>query len=490
MGASFVVDTQSEVQALDVDAFDLTGQGDTLLVTSADALLSMDGGNGITASDVSETIMLDGLAYSASATGVALGSSNSLFVNGQAEGYNGVSAANNDNVVVNGAVDGANVGVSLTAQFTSLIANGEVQGGVAGILLDNSSDNSVNIGGQGSVESGASGILIDYAADDNVVTNDGHITSAQTAVYVYSSDSDRIINDGTISSSGESGADAAITFYTATGSSIQNSGVIADVMAIDLTEGSDASITSSGTIDGAIDVNGGSIAKISNSGTIEGFLSVGDTSQVDVENTGVWQAGELQFESSADNTLTNSGKILAAIQMGSGSDTLTNTGLITGLISFGGSGDTLTNGGTIHGSVFMGTGDTLTNTGAIHGGVVLGAGDTLTNAGTILGAVLLAAGDTIDTGHGEISGNITAAKSDTFDFSGSFGHNTILDFVATGPHHDTIHFASDDFASYAAVQAHVAQVGSNVVITLDAGDTIVLQSMTLAHLGTHDFTFG
>lgn len=120
----------------------------------------------------------------------------------------------------------------------------------------------------------------------------------------------------------------------------------------------------------------------------------------------------------------------------------------------------------------------------------MGTDDTLINTGTIHGDVVLQSGDTVDTSRGEIAGTVTANTSDTFDFSGSFGHNTILDFAATGTTHDTIHFESDDFANYAAVQAHMAQVGSDVVITLDAGDTIVLQSTTLAHLVSHDFTFG
>jgi hypothetical protein len=36
----------------------------------------------------------------------------------------------------------------------------------------------------------------------------------------------------------------------------------------------------------------------------------------------------------------------------------------------------------------------------------------------------------------------------------------------------------------------MAQVGHDVVITLDAGDTIILQHITLAHLTASDFTFG
>jgi hypothetical protein len=43
------------------------------------------------------------------------------------------------------------------------------------------------------------------------------------------------------------------------------------------------------------------------------------------------------------------------------------------------------------------------------------------------------------------------------------------------------------FADFAAVQAASAQVGSNVVITLDASNTITLQNVTLANLHQDDF---
>jgi hypothetical protein len=158
--------------------------------------------------------------------------------------------------------------------------------------------------------------------------------------------------------------------------------------------------------------------------------------------------------------------------MGTGSDQIYNTGTITGQIDFAGTSDTLVNDGEIHGSVTMGINDLVINTGTIRGNLFLGAGDTLNATG------------------GTIIGSIESADKDTFDFGGSFGHNTIAGFIGTGTEHDILHFASDDFANYAAVQAHMAQVGASVVVSLDAGDTIILQHITLAHLVSADFTFG
>jgi Ca2+-binding RTX toxin-like protein len=114
---------------------------------------------------------------------------------------------------------------------------------------------------------------------------------------------------------------------------------------------------------------------------------------------------------------------------------------------------------------------------------------------TILGG---AAADTIITGAGNDS--ITGAKgndlmtggagADTFSFKGRFNADTITDFAATGTGHDVIHFATDDFANFAAVQAHMATVGTDVVISFTVTDTITLQHVTLGDLNAADFTFG
>jgi hypothetical protein len=154
--------------------------------------------------------------------------------------------------------------------------------------------------------------------------------------------------------------------------------------------------------------------------------------------------------------------------------TLDNSGMITGNVIFNGTGDTVTNSGTIHGLVTLGTGDSFVNSGAIHGGLDLGTSDTL-NMST-----------------GSISGTIVANLSDTFDFSGSFGKYEITGFVPDAGHatsYDVMDFASDDFSTYAELQSHMAQVGKDVVITLDPTDDIVLVGVKLAALNAHDFLF-
>jgi hypothetical protein len=406
MSTSYFINDFEETAVSGQDAFDLTGTGDTLLVTTAGSLVSMSGGDGINASGASEQVVLDGLAYSAFDYGALLqGGGSQLLVNGEAQGAYGVA----------------------------LFAGAE----------------SVNVGASGTIFGFADGLYAQGQGD--IVTNDGHISGA--AYGIFSNNTIVVTNDGTISTSGNINDEAAVTLADGVNSYLQNAGTI------------------SGPV--AVYVEVGASATIANAGTISGGLTVTDSAKVDIENTGVWVAPYgLDMDSSAANTLSNSGRIHAPINMGTGSDTIMNSGTINGSIVFTGSSDSLTNSGEIHGKVTMGTGDTLINTGMIHGAVTLGNQDTLNTSG------------------GEITGAVTAAQKDTFDFSGSFGHNTILNFLGTSAEHDTIHFASDDFANYSAVQSHMAQVGNNVVITLDAGDTIVLSHILLSHLVSADFTFG
>jgi hypothetical protein len=72
-------------------------------------------------------------------------------------------------------------------------------------------------------------------------------------------------------------------------------------------------------------------------------------------------------------------------------------------------------------------------------------------------------------------------------YNGNFGNDTINKFNV---HHDIIHFAANDFASYSALESHMVQAGTDVVITLDANDSIVLTHETLANFSSSDFTFG
>jgi Ca2+-binding RTX toxin-like protein len=87
------------------------------------------------------------------------------------------------------------------------------------------------------------------------------------------------------------------------------------------------------------------------------------------------------------------------------------------------------------------------------------------------------------------------AGSDTFVFNPGFGKETITDFVdftaaqSTHAAPDIIDLHQLAFSNFAQVQADAAQVGKNVVITVDAQDTITLVGVKLGDLTAHDFQF-
>ncbi len=79
------------------------------------------------------------------------------------------------------------------------------------------------------------------------------------------------------------------------------------------------------------------------------------------------------------------------------------------------------------------------------------------------------------------------AGDDTFVFKAGFGQDTVADFTAGAASGDVIEIHDGLFADFAAVQAASQQIGSDVVITHDAANTITLQNVTLANLNQNDF---
>ncbi|EGD60515.1 putative calcium binding protein [Novosphingobium nitrogenifigens DSM 19370] len=79
------------------------------------------------------------------------------------------------------------------------------------------------------------------------------------------------------------------------------------------------------------------------------------------------------------------------------------------------------------------------------------------------------------------------AGADTFVFHKGFGHEDVFDFDALSAKHDTVQFDSSLFADYAAVTAAMHQVGSDVVITHDAAQSVVLHDVSLSALSAADF---
>jgi Ca2+-binding RTX toxin-like protein len=166
-------------------------------------------------------------------------------------------------------------------------------------------------------------------------------------------------------------------------------------------------------------------------------------------------------------------------------------------------GDRVRNVEHIFGSNFNDTltGNNLQN--AING---QGGNDTV-NGGS--GSDLLAGGDGRDTlngGNGSDaidggSGNDTinggggndflfgGASNDAFVFAGGFDHDRITDFVAGAGTVDVIRFNQNLFQNFNAVINASEQVGDDVVITLNAGNSLTLDDVQLATLHQDDFQF-
>ena len=109
------------------------------------------------------------------------------------------------------------------------------------------------------------------------------------------------------------------------------------------------------------------------------------------------------------------------------------------------------------------------------------------------GGVTLGSADTFDASSGKITGVITASTSDFLEFGAHLGAETIDHFTAgAAPTHDTLELATSDFANYAALTSAMAmsQVGSDVMIRLDATDSITLNQVSLSSLVSADFKFG
>ncbi|WP_158596031.1 beta strand repeat-containing protein [Oleomonas cavernae] len=75
--------------------------------------------------------------------------------------------------------------------------------------------------------------------------------------------------------------------------------------------------------------------------------------------------------------------------------------------------------------------------------------------------------------------------ADTFVFGTSFGRDRITDFADN----DMIRMQDGLFTSFADVQAHAAQVGVDIVITLDSANIITIHNYALANMNAGDFLF-
>ena len=170
---------------------------------------------------------------------------------------------------------------------------------------------------------------------------------------------------------------------------------------------------------------------------------------------------------------------------------LSNSGQIVGAVDLlGGSGDTLDNFGLISGNVALAGGDILINQGQVYGDVTLAGGDTLIDTGAIHGDVTLGSADTFDASSGEVTGRSGLERRSPRIRRPFRGRDDRR--FRRGNRRDPRHVGvcDGDFASYAALTSAMSQVGSDVMIRLDATNSITLNHVSLSSLVSADFKFG
>ncbi|QEL21585.1 hypothetical protein FQV39_02550 [Bosea sp. F3-2] len=191
---------------------------------------------------------------------------------------------------------------------------------------------------------------------------------------------------------------------------------------------------------------------------VQTFVNIENLFFGDGDNVVTGGNGDDSFDGGAGNDTLNGGAGDDTLLGGLGNDTLK-----------GGSGDDLLDGGAGDDNLSGGSGDDILLGGLGNDVLSGGSGDDRLEGG---------AGDDILTGG---SGN------DVFVFAPGFGKDTITDFA--GGHEDTVEFASALFADFDAAMAHAAQVGTDVVFTIDADTSLTLANVQIGSLQADDFRF-
>jgi Ca2+-binding RTX toxin-like protein len=184
------------------------------------------------------------------------------------------------------------------------------------------------------------------------------------------------------------------------------------------------------------------------------------------------------LDGGAGNDTLKGGAGNDALLGGSGSDDIDGG---SGLdIIDGGAGSDTIKGGSGNDVIDGRDGDDVIDAGSDNDEIAGGSGNDTLKGGS--GDDLIGGGSGNDT----LSGG---SGKDVFVFVAGFGHDVVTDFTLSGASADAITFSTDIFADYAAVEAHAMQDGRDVVITLDADNTLTLHNQQLSALAPDDFRF-
>ena len=102
--------------------------------------------------------------------------------------------------------------------------------------------------------------------------------------------------------------------------------------------------------------------------------------------------------------------------------------------------------------------------------------------------IAMGAKDTLIAGAGEDVLVDAGAGGDTFSFSANSYREAIVGFQAAGANHDVVKLVNAGYTSFATLQAHMSQVGADVVIALPGAESIVIRGVQIAALTASDFS--
>jgi beta-glucanase (GH16 family) len=114
------------------------------------------------------------------------------------------------------------------------------------------------------------------------------------------------------------------------------------------------------------------------------------------------------------------------------------------------------------------------------------SGTVSTAIGNGLSNLIIAQGATNLTIDGDGGNDVVVANTgaDIVVMDPGYGHQVIYNF---NPTNDVVRLANFGIDSFAVVEADMAQVGQDVVITLDANDSVILRNTTVASLSAKNF---
>ncbi len=200
-----------------------------------------------------------------------------------------------------------------------------------------------------------------------------------------------------------------------------------------------------------------------------------------------------------------------------GTSAFTGTGNASANVITGGSGNDILDGGAGADTLIGGTGDDtyfVDNAGDV---IVENAGEGIDTVKTALASYSLSSnlenltytgsgaftgtGNEVDNiitggnGSNRLAGGagndtlIGGSASDTFVYLAHNGIDTVVGFTASGTSHDTLAVDSKLFADWAHLLAASSQSGSDVIITADASDQIILKNLTVSALQPSNVQF-